>query len=82
MNFIWRFIGTVGIQGSIRKGAAFLWAQQSDDGAWHSKTYCLLRSGQALTPFALNTLLLILHANGSDDALNRTRALAFIHSQS
>jgi hypothetical protein len=35
----------------------YLWAQQSDDGGFHSTTYGLLRSGQSLTPFILNALL-------------------------
>lgn len=36
--------------------AAYLWAQQAEDGGWHSRTHALLRSGQALTPFILFTL--------------------------
>ena len=40
-----------------RRACEFLWSQQSEDGAWHSKTYALLRSGQALTPFVLYALL-------------------------
>src|ERR1051325_3828098 len=40
-----------------RKAAQFLWAQQAEDGAWHSHTYGLMRSGQSLTPFVLDALL-------------------------
>lgn len=36
---------------------AYLWAQQADDGGFHSTTYGLLASGQSLTPFILNALL-------------------------
>ena len=39
------------------RAAAWLWAQQDADGAWRSRTYGLLRSGQALTPFLLHALL-------------------------
>ncbi|HVO98039.1 MAG TPA: hypothetical protein VMT15_08225 [Bryobacteraceae bacterium] len=42
----------------LGRAVRWLWAQQSgDDGGWHSKTYGLLRSGQSLTPFALDALL-------------------------
>jgi hypothetical protein len=41
----------------LTRAAQWLWDQQSDDGAWHSKTYGLLRSGQSLTPFVLDALL-------------------------
>ena len=40
-----------------RSAARWLWEQQQDDGGWHSSTYGLLKSGQALTPFILHTLL-------------------------
>lgn len=39
------------------RAARYLWAQQADDGGWHSRTYGLLRSGQSLTPFVLDALL-------------------------
>lgn len=42
---------------SLRRAAAFLWSKQSSDGGWHSETYGLLKSGQALTPFVLHALL-------------------------
>ena len=41
----------------LRKGAQFLWSQQSGDGAFRSRTYVAMRSGQSLTPFCLNSLL-------------------------
>jgi hypothetical protein len=41
----------------LRKAVDYLWAQQADDGGFHSSTYGLLRSGQSLTPFALSALL-------------------------
>jgi hypothetical protein len=45
----------------------WLWAQQSDDGGWHSKTYGLLRSGQSLTPFVLDALLPLPHEASAAD---------------
>lgn len=41
----------------IDKAAQYLWSHQAADGGWHSETYGLLKSGQSLTPFVLNTLL-------------------------
>src|SRR5262249_24519287 len=41
----------------LRGAAGWLWSQQAQDGGFHSQTYGLLRSGQSLTPFVLNTLL-------------------------
>ena len=43
---------------SLKEQASdFLWAQQGEDGGWHSKTHGLLKGGQALTPFILYVLL-------------------------
>ncbi|WP_442506712.1 hypothetical protein SH528x_005571 [Novipirellula sp. SH528] len=41
----------------IKSLSDYLLDQQSPDGAWKSKTYALLKSGQALTPFVLSALL-------------------------
>jgi squalene-hopene/tetraprenyl-beta-curcumene cyclase len=43
--------------GPLDKAMDYLWAQQSEDGGFHSATYGLLRSGQSLTPFVLNAML-------------------------
>jgi prenyltransferase beta subunit len=43
--------------GPLQMAARYLWAQQSEDGGFHSTTYGLLRSGQSLTPFVLDALL-------------------------
>lgn len=43
---------------SFRAGARYLWSRQAEDGGWHSQTYGLLGSGQSLTPFVLEALLL------------------------
>ena len=62
---------------SLKKAAQYLWAQQSEDGGFHSSTYGLLRSGQSLTPFVLVALL-----DAPDGALaprrSVERALTFI----
>jgi squalene-hopene/tetraprenyl-beta-curcumene cyclase len=58
-----------GRRDTLSRTARWLWAQQSDDGGWHSKTYGLLRSGQSLTPFVLDALLSVPHeAAGVDKA--------------
>ena len=41
----------------LAEAAGWLWSQQAADGGWHSSTYRLLESGQALTPFILHALL-------------------------
>jgi hypothetical protein len=61
-------------QTGLKKAAQFLWAQQADDGGWHSHTYGLLRSGQSLTPFVLDALLdLGERAAGVDRAIDFIR---------
>lgn len=55
----------------------WLWSQQEADGGWHSKTYGLLRSGQSLTPFVLQTLL---EVDGAAPADKVEKALSFIRS--
>ncbi len=42
---------------ALRQACEYLWSQQAEDGGWHSGQYAVLRSGQALTPFVLHTLL-------------------------
>lgn len=65
---------------SVRRGADWLWAQQGEDGGWHSATYGLLRSGQSLTPFVLHALLQVpADARSRDDAAVE-RAVAFLRS--
>ncbi|HWZ29852.1 MAG TPA: prenyltransferase/squalene oxidase repeat-containing protein [Bryobacteraceae bacterium] len=58
----------------VRKAAQYLWAQQAEDGGWHSRAYGLLRSGQSLTPFVLDALLDL--PDRSAEAVDR--AVAFI----
>lgn len=58
---------------ALRRGCQYLWRQQSDDGGWHSRTYGLLKSGQSLTPFVLNALLLCRSTSGHVD-----RAIGFL----
>jgi hypothetical protein len=65
----------------LARAAEYLWSQQADDGGWHSHTYGLLRSGQALTPFVLEALLDIpqtVHPRPRDQV---DRALAFIRGK-
>jgi hypothetical protein len=63
----------------LTRAADYLWnQQQSADGAWHSHTYGLLRSGQALTPFVLDALLAIPEEASPQPRSKVDRALAFI----
>ena len=60
------------------RAAAFLWARQGADGGWHSATYGLLKSGQALTPFVLCALLEVPESVAPRPAGAAARALAFL----
>lgn len=42
---------------ALQQALKYLWRRQANDGAWHSDTYAIMRSGQALTPFVLHVLL-------------------------
>jgi squalene-hopene/tetraprenyl-beta-curcumene cyclase len=63
---------------SLTRAAHYLWAQQAADGGFHSSTYGLLRSGQALTPFVLGALLRVPDAMAPAPAGAVERAIAFI----
>ncbi len=63
---------------SLRKSAQYLWAQQSEDGGFHSTTYGLLRSGQSLTPFVLAALLDVPDGASLHPRRSVERALTFI----
>jgi hypothetical protein len=65
----------------LRKAAQYLWAQQSEDGGFHSATYGLLRSGQSLTPFVLVALLDAPDAASLNLRRGVDRALAFIKTK-
>ncbi len=65
---------------ALRQAAQYLWAQQAGDGGFHSTTYGLLRSGQALTPFVLLALLHVPEAASSPPRGAVERALAFIQA--
>src|ERR1041384_3769616 len=62
----------------LRDAARYLWAQQSEDGGFHSTTYGLLRSGQSLTPFVLVALLGVPENESSPPRGAVERALDFI----
>jgi squalene-hopene/tetraprenyl-beta-curcumene cyclase len=67
-------------QPAIERGAAWLWKQQDADGGWHSHTYGLLRSGQALTPFVLDALLEVPETVYPQPRDGVDRAIAFIRA--
>jgi hypothetical protein len=62
----------------LRLACQYLWSQQADDGGWHSEQYAVLRSGQALTPFVLHTLLEVPESICPRPADGVRRALEFI----
>jgi prenyltransferase beta subunit len=62
----------------FQKAAEYLWAQQAEDGGFHSSTYGLLRSGQSLTPFVLDALLSLPETVLAAKAGAIDRAIAFI----
>ena len=65
---------------ALARAARYLWAQQSEDGGWHSTTYGLLRSGQSLTPFVLDTLVRVPTDVLVPPPEKLQRALVFIRS--
>jgi hypothetical protein len=75
-------LGAAGCSGKpgspLTRAANYLWHQQSTDGGWHSKTYGLLRSGQALTPFVLDALLQVPETDYQPPRERVDRAVAFI----
>ncbi len=47
------------LEKAMHKSITWMWAQQSEDGAWHSQTHAVLKDGKALTPYILYYLLMI-----------------------
>lgn len=68
-------------QPALHRGVAWLWSQQEPDGGWHSKTYGLLRSGQAITPFVLDALLEVPGDSYTRPPGGVDRAIAFIRAR-
>lgn len=62
----------------LERACAWLWAQQADDGGWHSETYGLMKSGQSLTPFVLHALLTVHESKFERPEGGVDRALEFI----
>lgn len=63
---------------ALARAADYLWSRQAGDGGWHSHTYGLLRSGQSLTPFVLDSLLRIPESICPVPAAKVDRAMAFL----
>ena len=62
----------------LQRAVDYLWAQQAEDGGFHSATYGLLRSGQSLTPFVLNALLSVPDSLVRPRPAGLDRAFAFL----
>jgi hypothetical protein len=63
---------------ALPRAVEYLWSQQANDGGWHSRTYGMLRSGQALTPFVLEALLQVPPVVYPDQPARVDRAIAFL----
>jgi hypothetical protein len=63
---------------SRAEACAYLWREQGPDGGWHSRTYGLMRSGQALTPFVLHALLVAEASECPAPPGGIARALSFL----
>lgn len=66
---------------ALRRACAWLWARQGPDGGWHSETYGLLASGQALTPFVLDALLRVPETVAPRPPGGVQRALGFLRAR-
>lgn len=66
---------------ALAKAKEYLWSQQHDDGSWRSEQYAVMRSGQALTPFVLHTLLASTNSLTPTEIEKTKKAIAFIVSQ-
>lgn len=65
---------------ALRRACAWLWARQAADGGWHSESYGLLASGQALTPFVLDALLRVPEEVAPRPPGGVARGLAFLRA--
>lgn len=65
---------------TLYKACDYLWQQQSDDGAWHSKTHAILRGGESLTPFVMWALLNVPDSIYHPDEARRQKAFGFLRS--
>jgi squalene-hopene/tetraprenyl-beta-curcumene cyclase len=66
---------------ALAKAQEYLWSQQHNDGSWRSEQYAVMRSGQALTPFVLHTLLASTKSLTPAEIEKSKKAIAFIISQ-
>ena len=62
------------------KSATWLWDQQGQDGAWHSKTYGVVKGGEAYTPFVLLALMEIPESLVEKPKGGFQKAMQFIRS--
>jgi len=56
---------------AMKRGEAFLIAQQSEDGGWRSSTYGDFKHGDALTPLATRALATLPHSDASAAAIRK-----------
>ncbi|HYE95459.1 MAG TPA: prenyltransferase/squalene oxidase repeat-containing protein [Rubricoccaceae bacterium] len=66
---------------TLARAAEWLWAQQAEDGGWHSETHGIVRGGQAWTAFALDALLQVPDSVAAPPEGGVERALAFLRAR-
>lgn len=64
----------------LADACTWLWAQQAEDGGWHSDHHGFLKGGQAWTPFVLHALLQVPDSVYSVEPANIDKAFQFIIS--
>jgi hypothetical protein len=65
----------------LARAAEYLWAQQAEDGGWHSAEHGIARGGQAWTPFVLHALLQVPPEVAPAPAGAAERALEFLRAR-
>jgi hypothetical protein len=71
----------VRLPATMQKSIAWLWAQQDEDGAWHSQAHAVLKDGKALTPYILYHLLQIPEDKFTRPDGGVERGIAFIRRE-
>ena len=69
------------LEHAMQKSITWLWAQQSEDGGWHSQTHAVLKDGKALTPYILYYLLLIPEDKFKKPSDAEDKAIEFIRRE-
>ncbi|MBK9983634.1 MAG: hypothetical protein IPP15_14845 [Saprospiraceae bacterium] len=63
---------------TMQKSITWIWAQQAEDGGWHSKTHKVLEDGKVLTPYILFQLAQIKNSSFEEHKEQTEKAIHFI----